>query len=186
MLDGCGFSAQILSDHDRGYHPAKMRRLTRFSRALPRSQWVTARVWFCKGLLVRACNTVKTGRENCRTVSDGLQKNNWILDISEVLQPAGYMQCIQLWVAISKVQRKIEVPDKFTWICSSSGEYMARSTYRYLCLGHTDFAAAKCIWRPSAPLKCKFLSGWCSKTGCGLQNEDKGMDWMIRLRPVSA
>ena len=107
---------------------------------------------------------VPVRRRNSRTVQEALMDSRWTLDLVGELPMEGFVQCVELCAAILQVERDIEVEDQFTWPCSSSGQYTARSTYARLCQGGERFAAAACIWEAKAPLKCKIFQ-WLAIRG---------------------
>jgi hypothetical protein len=80
--------------------------------------------------------------------------------MSGELSQEGCMQRVRLWVLINCMQRDRDVSDEFSWLCSGSGNYSARSTYVMLCQGSERFPLSDCIWKSKAPMKCKKKIVW--------------------------
>jgi hypothetical protein len=100
---------------------------------------------------------VSTRRRNKRSVQEGLDNNMWTRDTVVELSPVGFLQFVQLSLAITGVDRDHEMEDIFSWPSESSGRFSAKSTYLRLCEGGVRFATAECIWKPWAPAKCKIF-----------------------------
>jgi hypothetical protein len=102
---------------------------------------------------------VGTRCRNARTVQIALIHHKWIEDMVGPVTPAAAAECVRLWIHISELdgQRNAQDEDVFSWPCSSSGSYSAKTTYQRLQLGSIDFAAADAIWKNGAPLKCKIF-----------------------------
>jgi hypothetical protein len=64
------------------------------------------------------------------SVEEGLGKDGWTSDIAESLTSEGIGQCVQLWLAITRVQRNNTAEDVFSWPCSTTGTYSAKVTYK--------------------------------------------------------
>ena len=90
-------------------------------------------------------------------MAEALEENRWMLDLRGELSEFEAMQFMRLWVQISAVRRDELQEDVFSWPWSASGVYTARSTYKMLCLGQENYAAANCLWSCRAPLKHKIF-----------------------------
>ena len=101
---------------------------------------------------------VPTRAINKRTVEQALSASSWLEDCQLGFSFMAQLQLMHLIQAIGTVPRDSEGADEFTWPCSSSGSYSARSTYDRLCVGHTRSPMATCVWRSWAPLKCKLFA----------------------------
>ena len=101
---------------------------------------------------------VQTRVVNKRMVQQALSDNSWLVDYQLGFSFMAQIQLMHLIQAIGTVPWDAEGADEFTWPCSSSGSYTARSTYDRLCVGYTRSPMATCIWRSLAPLKCKLFA----------------------------
>jgi mannosylglycoprotein endo-beta-mannosidase len=102
-------------------------------------------------------NAVSLRRRNKRTVQEALVNDRWTRDILGELSPEGFLQYVQLSIAILNVDRDQEEQDLFSWPCDASGVFSASSTYKRLCEGGIRYSTADCIWKPWAPGKCKIF-----------------------------
>jgi hypothetical protein len=93
-----------------------------------------------------------------RTVSEALENHCWVDDVGPGLGPVGLLQCLRILEIVCTIQRDAAAEDVFAWPWSSSGKYDARSTYKMLCQGSVRWEGASCVWRSSAPLKCKIFA----------------------------
>ena len=84
-------------------------------------------------------------------------ENRWIADIAGELSETEARQLMELWTQVNSVRRDQFQEDVFSWPWSASGVYTARSTYKMLCLGQEQYAAAACIWSCRGPLKLKIF-----------------------------
>jgi hypothetical protein len=90
-------------------------------------------------------NSVSTRRRNNRTVQEALALDKWTTDIIGDLSPEGFLQYVQLSIAILNVERNQEEQDQFSWPCNAVGGFSTSSTYSRLCQGGTLFATADSI-----------------------------------------
>jgi hypothetical protein len=100
-------------------------------------------------------DAVAVRRRKKRTVQEALANDRWTTDIRGELPADGFHQYVLLSIAILNTERDPEQQDLFSWPCDPSGVFSAKSTYDRLCEGGIRFAAAYCIWKPWAPIKCK-------------------------------
>jgi hypothetical protein len=100
---------------------------------------------------------VRTRAYNARTVAQALTKNRWVLDISGVLTDPEARECTRLWLAISSVEREIDLVDKFLWSWTQAGVYTARSTYKMLTQGSCTHPLGQAIWRNKGMPKSKLF-----------------------------
>jgi hypothetical protein len=101
---------------------------------------------------------VSTRRKNSRLVADALPDNRWVLDVAGNLSEAGVLQCVQLWLEISTVNRHVLGDDRFEWLCAAGRKYTAKDTYSRLYEGSIRYSMEKPVWRSYAPLKCKIFA----------------------------
>ena len=94
---------------------------------------------------------------NTRTVQQALLNNKWMEDCQIEISFMAQMQCMHLCHEVATVDTRGTEQDVFTWTCSSSGQYSAKSVYSSLCNGWPKSPLAKCVWRSWAPLKCKIF-----------------------------
>lgn len=102
--------------------------------------------------------SVDTRVKNRRTVQQAMDDNRWTQDVRGDLSFTAHMQLLHLNQAIHTVQRQADAPDTFSWPADPSGQYTARSTYRWLCAGGVTSPFAACIWKSWATLKCKIFA----------------------------
>lgn len=84
---------------------------------------------------------------NTRTVQQALLNNKWMEDCQIEISFMAQLQCMHLCHAVATVDRRETEKDVFTWTCSSSGQYSAKSVYSSLCSGWPKSPLDKCVWR---------------------------------------
>jgi hypothetical protein len=62
-------------------------------------------------------------------------ENHWMLDVPLPLLAADVLDCVVLWAAVESVPYNETLEDVFTWSCSASRNYSAKSTYDHLSKG---------------------------------------------------
>jgi hypothetical protein len=82
-------------------------------------------------------------------------ENHWMLDVPLPLLAADVLDCVVLWAAVESVPYNETLEDVFTWSCSASGNYSAKSTYDHLSKGGTQFPLSDGIWKSNATPRCK-------------------------------
>lgn len=103
---------------------------------------------------------VRKSAFNNHTMAEAITNARWVDDILATLCSQGLDQYILLWyrlhITCSNNLNPAQ-PDEFSWSWSSSGVYLANSTYRMLCHGMVCFTGANCIWKCWDPSKCNFF-----------------------------
>ena len=94
---------------------------------------------------------------NTKTVQQELKNDQWRVDCEVDHSYLALVQQMHLSQAIATVECDPSRPDKFSWPCSQSGVYTAKSLYNNLFINFEKSNTAACTWRSWAPLKCKLF-----------------------------
>jgi hypothetical protein len=101
---------------------------------------------------------IKTRMKNRRTVAQSMVENRWMLDVPLPLSAADVLDCIVLRDAVESVARNEALDDVFTWSCSASRKYTAKSTYDHLSRGAPNsrsvMVSGKAMRCPDARISC--------------------------------
>ncbi|WVZ83331.1 hypothetical protein U9M48_030492 [Paspalum notatum var. saurae] len=99
----------------------------------------------------------KSKRKNI-TVYKATQNNAWIRHVLPINTESEIKEYVELWEAISEVQRGENAEDQIRWKWTADGEYSAASAYKI------QFASVYCktkispIWKARAEPKCRFFA----------------------------
>lgn len=105
-------------------------------------------------------------RTTKRTVLEALTEEKWIEDIQGEISSTAAFQYLNLWDILNGVELNENIPDKFIWRLSSSGNYTAKSAYDALFQGAVLFDPYERIWKSWAPPKCKFFMWLVAHNRC--------------------
>lgn len=86
-----------------------------------------------------------------------LLNDRWMEDCQAEISFMAQMQCMHLCHVLATVNRNAAEQDVFTWMCSTSRQYLAKLVHSSLCNGWPMSPMAKRVWRSWAPLKCKLF-----------------------------
>lgn len=86
-----------------------------------------------------------------RTVHKALTNTRWVTDIRGSLTLAVLTEYLDSWDLLAEVNLQPEVNDSHTWQFTSTGKYSAKSTYKAMFIGATQFRPWERIWKAWAP-----------------------------------
>lgn len=97
---------------------------------------------------------------------EALIENRWVNDIVVSLPEQVLSEYFKIWDLIQGVQLHPQVPDMHIWLPTSSGEYSAKSAYKWFLAGSTLFELTERIWKSWAPPRCKLFVWLTSLNRC--------------------
>ncbi|VAH77821.1 unnamed protein product [Triticum turgidum subsp. durum] len=111
-----------------------------------------------------------------------LTDSSWLEDCQMGFSFMGQLQLMHLIQAIGTIPRDAESLDVFTWPCSNSGSYSARSTYARLCVDRRGFdstfiAMIWTLWKHRNAWVFNRLEQQCTPTELVLMLLDEVAEW---------